>query len=56
MRLARFAVELELEVDADTLTAASLQAQRLAEVAQERVFARAAAGRSPRPTRSPAWS
>ena len=39
MRLARFAVELELEVDADTLAAAALQSQRLAEVAQERVFA-----------------
>lgn len=50
MRLARFAVELELEVDADTLTAASLQAQRLAEVAQERVFAelrRVVAARDP---------
>jgi putative nucleotidyltransferase with HDIG domain len=39
MRLARFACELELEVDADTLAAAALQSQRLAEVAQERVFA-----------------
>lgn len=39
MRLARFACELELEVDADTLTAAALQSQRLADVAQERVFA-----------------
>lgn len=39
MRLARFACELELEVDADTLAAAALQAQRLADVAQERVFA-----------------
>ncbi|MDW5593951.1 HD domain-containing protein [Conexibacter stalactiti] len=39
MRLARFACELELEVDADTLAAAALQSQRLADVAQERVFA-----------------
>lgn len=39
MRLARFACELELQVDADTLTAAGQVSQRLAEVAQERVFA-----------------
>ncbi|MDO8209151.1 HDIG domain-containing metalloprotein [Conexibacter sp. CPCC 206217] len=39
MRLPRFACELELEVDPNTLTAASLQAHGLADVAQERVFA-----------------
>lgn len=39
MRLPRFAAELGLEVDVATLAAARLEAPRLREVAQERVFA-----------------
>lgn len=39
MRLPRFACELQLSVDEATLTAAAAAAPRLAEVAQERVFA-----------------
>lgn len=39
MRLPRFACELELSVDDATLAAAAAEAPRLAEVAQERVFA-----------------